>query len=217
MAKAKPKSPAPDSLIRSTRELGTALGVSHVAVSGWMKDDRWSFPRTFPIKRELLPAIIAWKDSELRPASEPGANRVTNPDDLSAQGKAKFAKTMAEAQIKQFQLKLMKDQYHRVDDCRARSVQQFAVLKNGLRAIPNSLPFEADVKSMVLGRIDAWLRSLQQMNDDAKLYTEMVNDDLEAAIGLCAKRWNRRASLDVETVRVDLLAAFGDVVKKRCA
>jgi|GEM_PF-5363393 len=213
----KPAIPAP--VFRSTRDLGAALGVSHVTVAGWMKDDRWKhlFPEEFPIPKALLPAIDAWRNDVLRSANEPGANAITDLKQLGIKTQAEVQKIVE--QTKRIRAERLREekQYHRSDDCKARRAQMWFTLKNHFRSIPPALPFAEDVKKFIGGRIDETIRSVPQLNEDAMSYLDLCRGDIEAATAACRKRWVKLSKIDPDAMLADLLLAFEEVVKKRCA
>ena len=143
---------------RSARELAELVGRSHTAVNRWLKDGRWTFGGG-PWKASAVAAIRDWIRREL---AEPAGGE----EGESSADSAKLSiKTKADVQLKLTRNKLLVHQFevltgkvHPVDQCQRDRLRAIQEVRQGLLNLPDSLPVDADTKTIVKGRVVELLR-----------------------------------------------------------
>lgn len=170
---AKPVKPAParkpvaaaDPIVaRTTRDLGSLVGRSHVAVAGWLKRDDWRFGAG-PWKASDVVRVQQWMGTHLleRPAT---VNPAGAEDDgssferLSLKSKVDIKLKATREKAIAFALEVQKGKFHDVDECKQLKRRQFLALKQAIFGLPDSIPTDADTKTIIRGRIVEIFRRL---------------------------------------------------------
>jgi len=161
VAKSSPKT------LTSIRQLAEAVKRSHVAVGRWVKRDDWTFGRG-PWRVSQVPAIVAWAKRELaeNPANDERTSRAGGSGEdqaeslrqLSPLKKIDAALKLSRKSRVDFDLDVDKGVYHRVDECRRQRLRQIHEVKTALMNMPDGLPVDTDVKTMIKGRVLEILR-----------------------------------------------------------
>src|SRR5688572_22799916 len=101
--------------IQGVRGLARAIGISHPAVSKWLKDERWPYGAG-PWPAAMLPQIVAWQRNTLAP--DPAKLDLTPSRKASELGelsrKADVSLKLTKQQLLQFKLDLDRGKYHKV-------------------------------------------------------------------------------------------------------
>lgn len=163
-----PSKPADPVVANSVRELAGLLVRSHTAVNRWLKDARWTFGQGPTWRASDVSAIKDWAARELAEAPSPGGNGgATGEADGGGGGDpAKLSlKTKADVQLKISRNKLLVLEYearagkvHPVDQCRRDRLRAIQEVRQGLVILADSLPVDADTKTIVRGRCLELLR-----------------------------------------------------------
>ncbi|HEX8911073.1 MAG TPA: hypothetical protein VF796_01855 [Humisphaera sp.] len=143
---------------RSARELAAVVGVSHTAVNAWLRHPAWAFGRG-PWRASDVIRVKDWRAREL--AEQPGADDAGGDGGGGGADPSKLSiKTKADVQLKitrnrrlVFDLEVLQGRYHAVGECEVRRVRAAAQLRQDLLQLPDSLPVDPDVRSMIRGRV----------------------------------------------------------------
>lgn len=118
----------------------------------WIRDDRWPFGQTGPWDVEK---VRAWAAKTL--AADPAAGGEAKPRgdaaELSLPRKLDMALKNVKREAAQFDLDVKKGHYHRVDECEQRLARQVQEVKTRLLNMCETLPFDADGRAIVKGRL----------------------------------------------------------------
>ncbi len=145
-------------LIRGGRALAKALGVSHTAVLGWLKDDRWTFgPGPWPAK--LIGPIEAWRQRYLAPdpnttppasAGDEAPSRKQNLEDLPLERRVSILLKREKIETEKLNRQIKLGKLHDVEDCRRRRLKQIHAQKQDLLGFADSLPASIDPPTKAL-------------------------------------------------------------------
>jgi hypothetical protein len=126
-------------------------------VGRWLKDDRWPFARSAPWDAALVPQIQSWAARTLAanpaapeispsPASRPAAP-------LAPDRQVKLALALEKLEAQKFTNQLRRGEFHSIADCQQHRVRQILETRTRLLSMVESLPFDADQKQIVRGRL----------------------------------------------------------------
>lgn len=157
-------------LIRGARALASALGVTHTAVNGWLKDERWPFGDG-PWPAKLVLAIRSWRARTLAPdpnsyqSAPDAAVRGDDLSQLSLERRVAILLKREKIETERLNRQIKSEKLHSVEDCQRRRLRQIHALKSELLAFADTLPASVDptTRNLVHEHILALLRRLAAM------------------------------------------------------
>lgn len=133
------------------RALGRALGVSQTAANRYTQNPTWPFGPG-PWKNTDVPAMERWRDA--LPGRVDLDERGSAREDEVTLTDAKIRNLKASAMDREFKLLVQRKKYHSTDDCKRRRLAAIHHAKQELLAIPDGLPVDEDIKTLVQERIE---------------------------------------------------------------
>jgi hypothetical protein len=152
----------------SQRKLAELVGVSQPTLNGWLRDDRWPFPRQGPWSTTIVPEIKKWARSTLREPNTAGSTRSAEEPDVRSLGperQAKLKLTLERAKMVQLERSILEGKYVSKEEVERGWAARVTAVKTDMLAVPRNIA--ASLVGLDAAAIEQALeRALNQLCED---------------------------------------------------